>query len=279
MGRTRVPTRDTTFAADQHHRTHIRPRLRQPFRILQHRHITFLVATVTVFHRGHHLTTRERILTRLLERAPDRFVERGLIPFDGHQVIPAPIPNLPDDLRLATRGINRHHRAGQVESRHEVGDRRDLVPALRHTPGTADEAVLDGPRIDHMPAPGERVLRGTPGALAIDGHVNRTGRCARGFHPPTEPIREGIGCEFDEDALEGVVAGNAIGYVEEPSEELVLGASIFGDLFPAVGPADHRAGRDDEDVHQLVKRVGGLHPGIGQIGEDGGQWKRHGVSS
>ncbi len=101
--------------------------------------------------------------------------------------------------------------------------------------------------------------------------MNQTGRCARGPHPPTEPIREGIRCEFDEDAFKGIVAGNAIGQFEEAPEELFLGASVLGDLFPAIGPADHRAGSDDENVHQLVELVGRRHPRIGQIGEDGGQ--------
>src|SRR5580700_7193187 len=86
MGRTRVLAANATLAANHHHRAHIGPTLRQPVRVLQHRHITLLMATMTVFHRGYHPTIREPILTRLLEYVPYRVVEGGLIPFDRYHV-------------------------------------------------------------------------------------------------------------------------------------------------------------------------------------------------
>jgi hypothetical protein len=62
-----------------------------------------------------------------------------------------------------------------------------------------------------MQAPAEGALRRTSGALAVDGDVDQAGHLAQLGHPPSEPIGERIRVELDEDALEGVVARDAVG--------------------------------------------------------------------
>jgi hypothetical protein len=82
-----------------------------------------------------------------------------------------------------------------------------------------------------------------------------------------------------EHALERVVAGNAVGPFEEPAEDRLLGAPVLGDVLPSVGPGDHRARRDDQDVGERVQVVGRLDPRVRQVREQRGQREGHRASS
>jgi hypothetical protein len=86
------------------------------------------------------------------------------------------------------------------------------------------------------------------------------------------------GCELGEDPLERCRAGDAVVEPEEAAEEVGLGPPVLGDRLPRVGPADHGAGGDGQDVDEAVELVGRLPAGVGQVGEDGGdRQRRHGV--
>src|SRR5262249_57546329 len=68
--------------------------------------------------------------------------------------------------------------------------------------------------------------------------------------PAQEAALEGVGVQPLEDPLEGVVAGDAVGQGQEPSQPLAATPGEGLDLGEVVGPADDGTDGDDEEVPQ-----------------------------
>ena len=102
--------------------------------------------------------------------------------------------------------------------------------------------------------------------------INRNHRAIRCRNQPTRPPKKS-GFERDriergEDPPEDVVRGNAVGQGEKRAEPGAFGDAETGDIDLGIGPADHHAQRDRDEIKQLVA-AGTRHPGIGQIAEMG----------
>jgi hypothetical protein len=77
-------------------------------------------------------------------------------------------------------------------------------------------------------------------------------RAAGGLDPAQQAALEGHGVEAVEDALEGVVRGDATGQGEEASEPVATLATEGRDLLPGVGIGDDGTQGDDDDVEEAV---------------------------
>ena len=60
------------------------------------------------------------------------------------------------------------------------------------------------------------------------------------------------GIEQGKDPAEGIMAGDAIGQSQKAAQKLDLGVAEFLKIHKALGPAEHRAERDGEDVDEQV---------------------------
>ena len=122
-------------------------------------------------------------LARPAERRPDGVMEARLIPLHSQQVVPALVPDLGDDLLLASGGGDGDRRPLQLQHLEQLGDGGDLVRPVGDRLLAEDQPVLGRPRTDQVQAPAERPPRGRPDGLAVDGDVTQPGRLARLGHP------------------------------------------------------------------------------------------------
>src|SRR5262249_61329096 len=91
-----------------------------------------------------------------------------------------------------------------------------------------------------------------PHRLPVHRDGLEPGRRAQLGHPLPEARRERLTVEGREHPVEGVVAGDAVGQLQEPLEPVVPGVAESLDLLETVGPADHRTEGDGEDVVEPV---------------------------
>src|SRR5271168_5083514 len=89
--------------------------------------------------------------------------------------------------------------------------------------------------------------------LAVDGHVLDPQGFLDRLNPVSETGLEDRGVEPVEDALEGVVRGDAVGQLEEPLQPVATLASKGLDVLPVLGAGDDGAERDDQDVLQPME--------------------------
>src|SRR5262249_61011603 len=112
---------------------------------------------------------------------------------------------------------------------------------------------------------------GATHGLAVDGDVAEAQLAADGVDPAREAVLEGAGRQCGEDAVEGVVGGDAVGQTQaEGTQPRLLGAAELGDVVPGVAAGQHGGQGDDQDVlQQVVVSEGGV-PGGWQGREVGG---------
>lgn len=117
-----------------------------------------------------------------------------------------------------------------------------------------------------MHAPAEGIARRAPQRLAIDGDVLQSHRLTPLRHPLTEALREHLGVEGAEDAIDSVVAGDAVGELEEGAQPgfAALGEGV--DRFEGGRSADDPDEGDHENVVEAML-LGAFDSGIGDGGE------------
>jgi hypothetical protein len=91
--------------------------------------------------------------------------------------------------------------------------------------------------------------------------------------PLQEGRLEGRGVEGGEDPAEGVGRGDAVGQHQETAQPGLLAAAEQLDVDPGIGPAQHRADRDDDHVEQAVAQRG-AGAGVGEVDETAGNGRQ-----
>src|SRR5512135_2103671 len=88
--------------------------------------------------------------------------------------------------------------------------------------------------------------------LAVDGDQPVLGDLLQGLNPTQQASLECGWVEAGEDPSEGVVGGDAVTQVEVASEPLPAVATELLDAGERVGPGEHTADGDEEDIDQRV---------------------------
>jgi len=100
-----------------------------------------------------------------------------------------------------------------------------------------------------------------PHGLAVDG--DELARVAASpLEPGDEDGLEGVGVDGGEDAVEGVVGGDAVGQLQEGAEEVLVEFGPVGDLEEVVAAGEGAAEAEDEDILEPVLEVGALPPRV-----------------
>ncbi|PNW63844.1 UNVERIFIED_CONTAM: hypothetical protein BEN50_24770 [Euhalothece sp. KZN 001] len=211
---------------------------------------------------GHVLEAR---FDRLVEEQLHFVEDRRLIGFDLQQVIAARLVDLAGDLLLAVHGVGGDGGTLEVEQFEQLGHGGDLVALGLGGDLAQRHLVLDAPGADHVDrglAMG--VVEAAPQRLAVHGDQPPGGVPSDRLRPRDEASLERVGVERGEHAADRVVAGDAVGQVEEGLEPVVLGLAEAFDVGGSLGAADHREEAEGEDVCKAVHDVV-PGPGVGQV--------------
>ena len=203
----------------------------------------------------------------LIEQLGCLLVQRSLVALELQDVVGALIDDGFSDLLLAADGVNGHDSALHIQQLQQLGNGRDLVALGIDSQLPQHHVVGCTPGADHVDgllAAGG--VQTAPNGLAIDGDQPAFGGDGQFVDPGQEALLEGLRIEHRKDAAKGVVGGNAIGQFQEGRKPLLLAVAKLLDLGPAVGPADHRADRDGEDVAETVL-LGSVHARVFQLFE------------
>ena len=90
------------------------------------------------------------------------------------------------------------------------------------------------------------------------------------MRPAHEGLQEALRVERGEEALESVVAGDAVGQFKEGAQPRLLGVAEEFHVLEALGSAEQGADGDEQDVLELVE-AGALDAWIGQFAQE---WRR-----
>ena len=123
-----------------------------------------------------------------------------------------------------------------------------------------------GPRADDDLRALPRIEGGAQ-RLAINGDDLAAQRAAQALRPAQEGVQEALRVECGEEAVEGVVAGDAVGQLQEGAQPRLLGVAEKFHVLETLGPAEQRAEGDEEDVLKLVQ-PGALHARVGEFAQD-----------
>src|SRR5262249_59894028 len=110
-------------------------------------------------------------------------------------------------------GVDAHQRPVQVQQLQQLGDGRDLAAPGRHGHLGQAQAALGRPGADQVQA-GAAGAGAAAQGLAVDGDVAPAQGVTDGVDPGGEGVLEGQGVQGGEDAVEGVVAGGAVGQLQ-----------------------------------------------------------------
>jgi hypothetical protein len=140
------------------------------------------------------------------------------------------------------------------ERAEKLGDGGDLVGLRVDLDLSQDQAVCRCPGRDHVDR-GLAACLVARAAQALPVERDHPSRKRRrdGFGPAQEAGLELLGVEGLEDAVEGVVGGDAVGQVEERLEPVDLGLPELLDIVPGLGAADDRAEGDRDDREQRMQ--------------------------
>ena len=166
------------------HRRRVGPTRRRPRRVVDHRGIPSLMATVLP-PGGHALLpvalhADEVRLDRPGEHVPHGGLRGLSIPLDPRQIVP---PGGGSSRRTPSGGVGRHRRAFQSEHLEQRGHRTDLVGPLGDRLQAEDRPVLDGPGVDQGQAAAGGIPPGRAGRPAVDGHMPQAGRLTQSGQP------------------------------------------------------------------------------------------------
>jgi hypothetical protein len=193
-----------------------------------------------------------------------------LVVLEGQHVLAPLRPDGPGDVRAAVQGIGGDQAAGQPQQGQSLESAGDLVAAGSFLLAE-HQAGLGGPDVDQV----ERVVAtalevGAAQSFAVESHHAFEGHHAfeslgEGAGEAGKGSLEGFGIEQAEDATEGVVAGHAMGHLEQGLEQGALGVAELGHVGTGLGAAQHGHEGDDDHLEQAVAGVGGAR--VGQVGQ------------
>jgi hypothetical protein len=144
-----------------------------------------------------------------------------------------------------------------------LGHSGDLVAFVAHLELPQNQSVLARPRADQhwrrLSSPQRAAQR-----LAIQGHDLLAHGGAQALRPAHETLQERLGIQRLEEAVEGVVAGDAARQFQKSFEPVLFGFAKIFHVIEALASAEQRADGDDEQVDEPVF-AGALHARVGQI--------------
>jgi len=179
-----------------------------------------------------------------------------LVLLEGEHIGPAPIEDPAGHLGMAMQGVGRDDAALQREQLQHLQGASHLVAVGRQTlrngqPGLGRKHV---DQMQRRAAPA--TLEGAAQGLAVHGHDTPQG-LGEVPHEAAQSRLEGLRIEQAEHPAEGVVAWNAVFQAQDLAQQGLLGAAEQGHVGAALRPAQHRSQGDEQDLHQIVLRVGG----------------------
>src|SRR5205085_10165850 len=127
------------------------------------------------------------------------------------------------------------------------------------------QSVGPGPGADQAQAGAAHAPAAVEG-LAVDLHVVEAQPGAGGVDPGGKAVLEGTGGQVAEDVAEVVVGRDTGGQGQaQPAQPALLGAAEGGHVLEALGPRQHRAQRDGQEVAQPVAE----EPRVARVGYGG----------
>ena len=164
------------------------------------------------------------------------------------------------------QGPERSRRAArQLQPAQERGHGGDFIALLGGAELAEDEAVVRRPGAHQMHGAATPAAAAAQG-LAVQGDDFARQRAAQALGPGAEGFGELLRVEHGKDASEGVVAGDAVGQLQEFAQPMLLGLAELLHLHEALGPAQQRADGEQKDVVQGVA-LAALDAGVGEMGE------------
>jgi hypothetical protein len=193
--------------------------------------------------------------------------EPGLVVFQSQQVVAAARHDLPGDFLLAAHGVDRNQCPAQFQHGKQPGDGGDLVAFIPHGHLAQAQAVTARPGADQVQA-GAVGASGTAYGLAVDGDMAEAQFTTDGVDPGGETALESVRVQRGEDAVEGVVRGDAMGQAQaQGAQPRFLGASEDDDIDPGIAGRQYSSQGDEENVSKQMVVTKGRVSGIGQIPE------------
>ena len=147
----------------------------------------------------------------------------------------------------AAHGVEGDDAAGQFQAAQELGHGGDFVALLCGAQLAEHEPVARGPRADQMDWAAARPATAAQG-LAVEGDDFAGQRHAQALRPGGEGLGELRRIQRGEDPPEGVVAGDAMRQCEQSLQPVTLRMAELFHVHEALGTAEQRADRDDQDV-------------------------------
>ena len=147
----------------------------------------------------------------------------------------------------AAQRVEGHDAAGQFQPPQQLGHGGDFVAFLRSAKLAEHEPVAHRPGADQM----HGALPGAAAAaqgLAVERDDFARQALAQTLGPKREGLGELRGVQRGENPPESVVAGDAVGQFEQPAQPLPLRFAKLLHVHEALGSAEQRADRDDQDV-------------------------------
>lgn len=181
-------------------------------------------------------------------------------------------PDRGGDLLLAPDGVDGHGGAAQIQQGQQFGDGGDLVRVRLGLDLAEHELVLGGPGTDGV----QRGLRGASimraaRRLAVDRHdlcrgIGLQGQRGHPLRPLRQAGRERVPIQTSEDAVEGVVRGDAVGKREEGAQPWLARAAELGDLGEGVRSAELGQDGNGEEVGERVM-LRAINARVGNLGQ------------
>ena len=167
------------------------------------------------------------------------------------------MPFLFDDLFsngfLATHGIDRDDRVGDVQHLQKSRNRRDFIALFVRRHLAQDKGVRLTPGTHHMDGCFVvRLIEAAPDGFAVDGNQLSAGTFRQRPHPTLKALFQLFRIQTAEDTPEGVMGGDPIRQREKGFEPLALRLAKQFDFRPFVGTANDCTNGDHQDIAERV---------------------------
>ena len=188
-----------------------------------------------------------------------------LVGLEGQHVVGVGFDDLAGDAFLAAHGVEGDDGAGQFERAQQCGHGGDLVALVGDLELAQDQAVSPCPGADDV-AGRVPLAGGAAQGFAVEANNFPGDALAQALGPAQETVEKRAGFERSKEAVEGVVAGDAVAQREKGFEPVMLGVAEVLHVVEALSTAQQGTQGDDEDVGQIVIAPA-LDTGIRQLFE------------
>ena len=195
----------------------------------------------------------EPVGARGREVAHGHLVGRAAIGLQVEQIVRLPRHDRLRRLAAAVRRVGGHQRALEFQHREQIAHPRDLLGRALDGVLGQQEALLARPHVDQVELRSERgPSQRAPQGLAVEGDDLPGEALREALDPRLHARPERLRVQRLERPVEGALRGHAVGHVEERREPFLPILREVLDLFPTLGPADHRDHRHQDDRQQRV---------------------------